>query len=94
MPCDIAQKVLARLPSHTKFFNSFGQMESTLIMTYYDVSNNNIQELNYHNVPTGRPFPGYSCILLDSERQPVAPGQVGELFIQSKFVVKYSAILE
>ena len=89
LPCTIAHKIRAQLPSHTKFINSFGQMESTLIMTYYDVTMDNIQYADYHNVPLGRPFPGYSCILLDPFQQPVFPGQVGELFIHSEIMFKY-----
>ena len=33
------------------------------------------------SIPIGRPLPGYICQVLDEYLQPVAPGQIGELFI-------------
>ena len=62
-----------------KFFNLYGPAEITIVATRYEIRR---EELSGNvTLPIGYPLDGYRIHLLDEYRQPVVPGQMGEIFI-------------
>lgn len=65
------------LPS-VRFVNGYGPTETTMLATAGDM---NPADDCLPTVPIGRPLQGVAVRVLDSGRQPVLPGEVGELAI-------------
>lgn len=59
--------------------NSYGPAEITEAATCYEVCREELSTMTV--VPIGRPLLGYRIHLLDEYRQPVLPGQQGEIVI-------------
>jgi non-ribosomal peptide synthetase-like protein len=57
-----------------RLLNTYGPTEATVIATASECSPG-------RPVTIGKPIPGYTVYLLDEHRQPVLPGQAGELYI-------------
>jgi amino acid adenylation domain-containing protein len=72
------QRLTIRPPAHwhTQVENAYGPTETTVITTSSPVT------AEGKGLPDiGRPLPGVKCYVLDENRQPVADGQTGELYI-------------
>ena len=59
--------------------NSYGPAEMTVTATWYEIHRDELSTIT--PVPIGRPLSGYYIYLLDEYRQPVVPGQQGEIVI-------------
>ncbi|HEU4537840.1 MAG TPA: non-ribosomal peptide synthetase [Polyangiaceae bacterium] len=75
LPADTANYFL---PWTRSFWNMYGPAETTVYATYFEV----IRPLDGGGyVPVGEPLAGYRVHLLDERLEPVAFGEVGEMFI-------------
>ncbi|HEX6526494.1 MAG TPA: non-ribosomal peptide synthetase [Streptosporangiaceae bacterium] len=72
----------ARLAGTPRVLNIYGPTEATIAATWADSARGD------DPATIGRPLPGYRVYILDSERQPVAPGVVGELYIGGPAVAR------
>ena len=63
---------------HTRLYNLFGPAECTLTSVYHEVKRKDIER---GEISIGRPFPNIQAFIFDEYRQPVIPGQVGELYL-------------
>ena len=59
--------------------NSYGPAEITEAATFYEVHRDKLSTIT--SIPIGRPMVGYRIYLLDEYRQPVIPGQQGEIIV-------------
>ncbi|CAF3701599.1 unnamed protein product [Rotaria sordida] len=59
--------------------NSYGPAEITEAATFYEVRREELSTIT--SLPIGRPMTGYRIYLLDEYRQPVIPGQLGEIIV-------------
>ncbi|MGZ5053614.1 MAG: non-ribosomal peptide synthetase [Methylobacter sp.] len=73
-------KLLEMPEPRPEFFNNYGPTECTMIATFYRMSSDLEQYLN-RPVPIGRPIRNVRIYILDSYRQPVPIGVVGEIYI-------------
>jgi amino acid adenylation domain-containing protein len=64
-----------RLQGHHRVLNVYGPTEATIAATWAD------SDRSDDVTSIGRPLPGYRIHVLDDDRQPVAEGAVGELYI-------------
>ncbi|CAF4860286.1 unnamed protein product, partial [Rotaria socialis] len=62
-----------------RILNSYGPAEITEAATFYEVRRDELSTIT--SQPIGRPMVGYRIYLLDEYRQPVIPGQQGEIVI-------------
>ena len=75
-------------PAHLKllkeprpeFVNSYGPTECTDVVAYYRMSPD-LDTYNNRSVPIGGPVPNTKLYLLDTQKQPVVPGEVGEVYV-------------
>lgn len=70
---------MCRLP-HVKFTNLYGPTEATIASSYYTVPK--CPEDDRATIPIGTACPGEELLVLDERLQPVAPEQVGDLYIR------------
>jgi non-ribosomal peptide synthetase component F len=56
--------------------NHYGPTECTMTATFHDITGAEAEPM-----PVGRPLPGMSVYILGPDREPVTPGQTGEIFI-------------
>ena len=70
----LARRFRELLP-HVRLVNTYGTTE------FWDASSAEVGELDRRSVTIGRPLPYARCYLFDADRQPVAPGAVGELYV-------------
>ena len=59
--------------------NSYGPAEITESATCYEIRRDELSTIT--SIPIGLPLKGYRVYLLDEYRQPVVPGQQGEIVI-------------
>ena len=71
----LVRTLLERHPQ-VRIFNGYGPTETTILASIYEVT-----DLDSGSIPIGRPLPGYLLYVLDEAGLPVAPGEVGELWI-------------
>ncbi|MCO7199087.1 non-ribosomal peptide synthetase [Pseudoalteromonas sp. OANN1] len=76
---DILQPWRHYLPNST-FINEYGPTETTVGCTTYAVTPSDVLSRN-GAVPIGQPIDGMQILLLDSDKNPIAPGAAGELYI-------------
>lgn len=69
---------MRRLP-HVSFVNLYGPTETTIASSYYQVPH--CPEEDTAEIPIGAPCDGEQLLVLDEQLQPVAPGQIGDLYI-------------
>ena len=69
---------MQRLP-HVSFTNLYGPTEATIASSYYTVPACPASE--DETIPIGRACGGEELLVLDEERRPVPPGEVGDLYI-------------
>ncbi len=71
----------------SRFYNAYGPAEITIVATCYEVRR---EELSTRiSLPIGYPLMGYRIYLLDEYRQPVMPGQSGEIVIGGESFFSY-----
>lgn len=66
-----------------RIFNMYGPAESVLA-TYYDTADDRTQS---GTIPIGRALPDHEVLLCDEDGNPVAPGEIGEVRVRSRFLV-------
>ncbi|UAA37421.1 amino acid adenylation domain-containing protein [Paraneptunicella aestuarii] len=72
---ELVQAFVSHFPNKS-LVNVYGPTETTIMATFLRMTADNA-----HQAPIGRPLAGYSLYILDSEKQPVALGCEGELYI-------------
>lgn len=70
------RRLMGQLP-HTRMSHMYGSTE-TNISTYYHLP---VEGEARADLPIGKPCPGFAVEVVDSELQPVAEGEVGELLV-------------
>lgn len=75
LPRDLVSELHNRLPEKAVIINMYGPTETTIWSTTERV------ERDTHRVTIGRPIANTQCYVLDSHRQLVPPGCVGELHV-------------
>src|SRR5713101_3481797 len=70
---------MRRLP-HVQFTNLYGPTEPTIVSSYYTVPRCPTDERE--PIPLGSPCGGEELMVLDSQLRPVAPGDIGDLYIR------------
>jgi amino acid adenylation domain-containing protein len=69
---------MTRLP-HVTFTNLYGPTEATVASSFYTVPK--LPQDESAPVPIGAPCDGEQFLILDDARQPVPPGEIGDLYI-------------
>lgn len=69
---------MRRVP-HAAFFNLYGPTEATIASSYYRVPR--CPEHETDEIPIGQPCSGEQLFVLDERLHPVAPGDIGDLYI-------------
>ena len=69
---------MSRLP-HARFTNLYGPTEATIASSFYTVPECPADP--QASIPIGAPCAGEQLLVLDDARQPVAPGDIGGLYI-------------
>ncbi|HYT15174.1 MAG TPA: amino acid adenylation domain-containing protein [Burkholderiales bacterium] len=70
---------MRRLP-HVRFTNLYGPTEATIASSYYTVPRCPASE--QESIPIGRACDGEELLVLDGQLRPVAPGEIGDLYIR------------
>ncbi len=70
---------MRRLP-HVRFTNLYGPTETTIVSSYYTVPRCPTDERE--PIPIGTACDGEELLVLDGQLRPVAPGDIGELYIR------------
>lgn len=70
--------------SEMQLYNTYGPAECTVLMTYFVINKDNINEID--NIPIGKPTPNASFIIVDEYMNEVKGGEVGELIILGECV--------
>jgi amino acid adenylation domain-containing protein len=68
-----------RLVPQARYTNLYGPTETAIASSYYDVPS--VPEDEAEPVPIGLPCPGERLLVLDEQRRPLPPGEIGEIFI-------------
>jgi len=79
---DIPRTWLHDFGHAARHVHMFGQTETAGIVCLHEINADEIElSTDVNVVPVGRPIANTEIYILDGERQPVAPGSVGELYI-------------
>lgn len=78
MPTPVLAEWMRRVP-HARYTNLYGPTETTIASSYYDVPA--VPEVETEPVPIGVACPGERLLVLDDERRPLPPNEIGEIFI-------------
>ena len=70
---------MRRLP-HARFTNLYGPTETTIVSSYYTLPQCPADERE--PIPIGRACAGEELLILDGQLQPVASGEIGDLYIR------------
>ena len=70
---------MRRLP-HARFTNLYGPTETTIVSSYYTLPRCPADERE--PIPIGRACVGEELLILDAQLQPVASGEIGDLYIR------------
>jgi citrate synthase/acyl carrier protein len=79
MPIQLAQAMKAAAPN-ALIINIYGPTEATIAFTYFEWDGRSLPKTCY-DLPIGKPLPEQQVLLLDSNRQPVKPNTVGEMYL-------------
>jgi len=74
----VARQVILSGKAPGALLNGYGPTETTTFATVHRVSRECVE---HSSIPIGRPIRRATCYLLDRERQPVTPGEIGEIWI-------------
>ena len=64
-----------KLYQKVQLINTYGPTESTIVSTFYNIT------VLGNSIPIGKPVNGRDIYLFNEERQPVALGEIGEIYI-------------
>lgn len=64
-----------RVPSSMKLYNCYGPTEFTVCSSFHQIDS----QIQYNNIPIGRPVPNSISVVVDNEGRLVSQGTVGEL---------------
>jgi acyl-coenzyme A synthetase/AMP-(fatty) acid ligase len=80
-PADIraARRVLG---AGVRLFNLYGPTEATLVKLHHEIAG---EDLERPAIPIGVPMPGVTVHLHDDDGRPCAPGETGQIAIQSRY---------
>jgi amino acid adenylation domain-containing protein len=78
LPTPVLAHWMRRLP-HVRFTNLYGPTEATIASSYYTVPNCPVDETA--PVPIGTPCDGEELLVLNERLEPVATGEIGDLYI-------------
>jgi nonribosomal peptide synthetase DhbF len=76
LPADLADACMKRLPN-AQLYNLYGPTEAAIDVTHWTCTPNK----QLARVPIGRPIDNMQVYILDAERQPVAIGALGEIYL-------------
>jgi acyl-coenzyme A synthetase/AMP-(fatty) acid ligase/acyl carrier protein len=77
LPYKLQEKFFSSVAQHARLHNLYGPTEASVDVTYWECSRTDTRKL----VPIGRPIANTEMHILDERLNPVAVGEVGELFI-------------
>lgn len=73
----------------TRLINSYGLTEATIDSCYFELTPQFESILHdQDSVPIGKPFPSAQVVILDDQLNPVAGGEVGQIFISGSSVAQ------
>jgi amino acid adenylation domain-containing protein len=78
LPTPILIHWMQRVP-HARYTNLYGPTEATIASSYYTLET--VPAAETDAIPIGTPCDGEELLVLDSELVPVAPGEIGDLYI-------------
>jgi amino acid adenylation domain-containing protein len=78
LPTPVLRHWMARLP-HAEFTNLYGPTEATIASSYHTFAEPPADDTE--PIPIGVPCEGEELLVLDEALEPVAPGEIGDLFI-------------
>ena len=78
MPTPVLAEWMRRVPQ-ARYTNLYGPTETTIASSYYDVPAVPADETE--SLPIGLACPGEKLVVLDDERRPLPPGEIGQIFI-------------
>ncbi len=73
----LRKEYINNLIDKVKIYNTYGPSETTVCISYYEVTSERIQS----GIPTGKPIANYKVYILDKNRKPVPIGVPGEVCI-------------
>ena len=80
-------RLLPFADEQSRFINLYGPTETTVVATCHEVRREELSTTA--SFPIGHPLIGYRIYLLDEYRQPVIPGQPGEIVIGGQSSISY-----
>ncbi len=81
LPWSVPEGWKTRLGQRSRFFNLYGQTETTGLASIYEVTQP--PSKTSKSVPVGRAIPHTNLLVLDEDRREVAIGEPGELYVRS-----------
>jgi amino acid adenylation domain-containing protein len=75
-----------RFGNEIALFNLYGPTESTVIKLFYPIPHT--KAADSINVPVGRPIQDAVVVIVDDNRRPAAPGEIGEIVILSDWLAR------
>lgn len=95
MPFPVIRRAIEMFPKTVGFVNAFGQTETTSTLTVLGPEDHRLEgaphevELRLKRLKSiGRPLPDVELKVVDDDGKDLAPGQVGELWVQTPRVMK------
>ena len=79
---------LNKFGDKVKFFNTYGPTETTIVSLFYKITTKDKKQLEYREVPIGKPVNGLTALLLDEALNPLPKGFPGELCIGGNGLAK------
>tara|TARA_R110000868_G_scaffold362686_2_gene624912 strand:+ start:33414 stop:35231 length:1818 start_codon:yes stop_codon:yes gene_type:complete len=77
------------LGAHTQLISSYGLTEATIDSTYYEENRrSDVVLTDEQAVPIGKPFSNTTVYILNKELQPVATGEMGEIYLAGSGISK------
>lgn len=84
LPIQLAKAMKIAAPD-ALLVNTYGPTEATIAFTHFAWDGKNLPAV-CQDLPIGRPLPEQQVFLLDSKRQPVPPGTLGEIYLSGSQV--------
>jgi len=75
-----------RFGNEIALFNLYGPTEATVIKLFYSIPEAKVSDSI--NVPVGRPIQDADVLIVDENRRPSAPGEIGEIVILSEWLAR------
>ena len=81
LPWSVPESWKTQLGQRSRFFNLYGQTETTGLVSIYEVTQ--LPPKKPTSVPVGRAIPHTDLLVLDEKRREVTVGESGELYVRS-----------